>query len=107
VCSIILLTKGGTTQISRPKNVITVKCGEKVRLEYSLMKILNAKLSFPELKGSRDICFLGESLLCVICVLGYSTITVEQPPLGLRELRKTDPPKCVQQVDLRQKLQIF
>ena len=55
----------------RPKNVSRVKCGEKGRLEYSLMKILNAKLSFPELKGSRNNCFLGESLLCVICVLAY------------------------------------
>lgn len=55
----------------RPKNVSRVKCGEKGRLEYSLMKILNANLSFPELKGSRNNCFLGESLLCVICVLAY------------------------------------
>ena len=89
----------------RPKNVSRVKCGEKGRLEYSLMKILNAKLSFPELKGSRNNCFLGEAYF--VLSVYWRTITVEQPPLGLRELLKTEPPKCEQQVDLRQKLQIF
>lgn len=53
----------------RPKNVSRVKCGEKGRLEYSLMKILNAKLSFPELRGSRNNCFFGgKPTLCYLCI---------------------------------------
>ena len=69
------------------------------------MKSLNAKLSFPELKGAEIIAFWGKAYF--VLSVYWRTITVEQPPLGLRELLKTEPPKCEQQVDLRQKLQIF